>query len=142
MTTKKLTKYVAKRATATRDNPTAPQIVLGFVKAGSFTEAAESATLRWGCEGENELIVLVPLDKATETDIQAALLAEADAHNGPSFGKRRKVQCGCGSINYIHPRIPLKNSLCLKCARQLYKYPWEMVDMALEFEALKRTLPE
>jgi len=136
MATKKLTKYVAKRHVATREDPTAPAVVLGIVKGASMTEAGEAATLRWGCDGENDLMVLIPVGKATEFDLRLAVMAEADETYGKSYGKRRRVECPCGLVQYVHPKQPLQTAACL-CGRNLFKYPWTVVDMVRECEAMK-----
>ncbi len=135
----KLIKFVAKRHTADRDDPTRPAVVLGFIHGKTMTAAAELATDRWGCGGKNELMVLVPIDRATDREIRDAFLAEADARYGNSFGKRKRIDCGCGSINYDHPRVGMKDTdvLCQDCKRPLYEKPWTLVDMQREYEVLK-----
>lgn len=135
MTTKKTEarKWVVKRTNATRDCPDAEPSVLGFVKGRSMTEAAEAATLRFGC-ADHQLMVLIPVNTATREDIRAGFLAEADSLYGSSFGKRKKARCPCGTVSYYHPRVGESN--CLTCGKPVQSLPWVMVDMTREAEAM------
>lgn len=128
--TTKTRKYVAKRTNADRADPTAEPTVLGFIAGPNIFEARQLALARWGENGENQILFLVPLHRAKVTDIVLATEAEADKYFGPSYGKRRRVVCLCGSACYFHPKQP--RDVCMHCGKVLTGLPDLLVDMARE----------
>lgn len=128
--TNKLLKYVAKRINATRDDPQAEPTVLGFVEGASIMEAGRLAQYRWPEDGENQLVYLTPLNQAKTTDIVLATEAQSDEVYGPSYGKRRRVVCTCGSACYFHPKQ--KRERCYHCKKKLVGLPDLLVDMPRE----------
>lgn len=129
-TNNKIRKYVAKRTNADRANPTAEPTILGFVEGTNITEAGALARGRYGEDGEGQMIYLVPLSRASVSDIVLATEIEADKYYGPSYGKRRRVVCVCGSACYFHPKQP--RDVCMHCGKVLTGLPDLLVDMARE----------
>lgn len=134
MSTKKqdLKRFIAKRVYENRLKGKAPSgFVLGFVRGKDIAEAADKAYTRWGLNQDGDMLVLVPINEATDTDITKAMeLAEEDVL-GPNFGKRMTLYCPrCSVTNFYHPLEP--TPLCGQCGKHMKHAVRFLVDLGVE----------